>query len=125
VCAEETIVVQLLVRLTAAPGRAPQLAEALRLMKRRAHGRPGCGDAYVAADIDDAGVLWYSEEWEDRDDLEEHMRTNAFARMLALLETAVQPPLMEFRVVSETRGLEYVAAVRGVTSPEREPAPGK
>ena len=108
---KEATVVQLLGRLMAAPGRA-QLVEALRLMKRQAHGRRGCSDASVAADIDDAGVLWYSEEWEDLEDLEGYMRTNAFARMLALLEAAVQPPLMEFRVISETRGLEYVAAVR-------------
>jgi len=30
-----------------------------------------------------------------------------------LMETATEPPLLEFRFISETRGLEYVAAVRG------------
>lgn len=116
--------VQLLVRLMAAAGREPQLTEALRRMKRQVSGHLGCSGVHVAADIDDVGTFWYSEEWHDLEELEGYMRTNAFVRMLSLLETTAQPPLMEFRVISETRGLEYVATVRGVPGIDGEPAHG-
>ena len=107
-------VVQLFVRLSAAPGREHELADALRSMKRQVHRQRGCSAVHVAAEIDDAGALWYCEEWQDRERLEDHMRTNQFARLLALLETTPNPPLLEFRFVSETWGLEYVATVRGI-----------
>ena len=84
-------------------------------MKRQVQGRRGCSSVHVAADIDEAEVLWYCEEWQDLEELERYMQTDRFARMLAIVETAAQPPLIEFRVVSETRGLEYVASVRGVS----------
>jgi quinol monooxygenase YgiN len=115
--------VQLVVRLNAAPGRKFQLAEALRRMKHEIHGRRGCIDGHVAADLDEADVLWYCEEWDDLEGLERELRTDRFTQLLALVETAAQPPLMEFRVISETRGLEYVASVRGVPAPEQRSTP--
>jgi hypothetical protein len=42
--------------------------------------------------------------------LERELRTDRVTQLLALVETAAQPPLVEFRVISETRGLEYVAS---------------
>ena len=82
-------------------------------MKRQVHGHRGCSAVHVAAEIDDAGALWYCEEWQDRNHLEDYMRTNQFARLLALVETGASSPLLEFRIVSEIRGLDYVASVRG------------
>jgi len=34
-------------------------------------------------------------------------------QLLALLETSRSQPVLEFRIVSETRGLDYVTAARG------------
>ena len=87
-------------------------------MKRQAREHRGCSPVHVVAEIDDAGALWYCEEWQDRDQLEDYMRTSQFARLLALVETSADSPLLEFRLVSETWGLEYVAAVRGVPAAE-------
>jgi quinol monooxygenase YgiN len=111
--AEGFTMVQLVVRLNAAPGRKLQLAEALRRMRREIHGHRGCVDVHVAADVDETTVLWYCEEWDDLEGLERELRTDRFTHLLALVETAAQPPLVEFRVITETRGLEYVASVRG------------
>ena len=42
----------------------------------------------------------------------ERLATERFSRLLALMETAAEPPTLEFRFVNETRGLDYVADVR-------------
>jgi len=46
------------------------------------------------------------------DDFERHLRSEPFARLLSVIETAASAPSIECRVVSETRGLDYLAAVR-------------
>ena len=65
--------------------------------------------------MDEANTFWYVEEWQDAGDLERELRSDRFSQLLALMETSAQPPALEFRVVTETRGLEYVAAVRETT----------
>jgi quinol monooxygenase YgiN len=107
-------VVQLTVRLTAKAGRAQQLVQALRSVMKHAVLNGACSGAYIAADVDEANAFWYCEDWQDALELEGQLRTERFSHLLALLETAPVPPLLEFRVVAETRGLDYVAAVRGV-----------
>jgi quinol monooxygenase YgiN len=104
--------VQMTVRLTATSGRAPQLVEALHALMRHSRGHGGCSDAHIAADVDEANAFWYCEDWEDERALEEELRSDRFSQLLALMETSVKPPTLEFRMVADTRGLDYVTAAR-------------
>jgi quinol monooxygenase YgiN len=105
--------VHVIVRLTSQPGRSHALIEALHMLMQRSLQTSGCSNAHLAADIDEADVFWYSEDWLDVGALEARLRGEHFLQLLALIETSVSPPLLEFRMVEERRGLEYVAAVRG------------
>jgi quinol monooxygenase YgiN len=105
-------VLQLSIRLTAAPNKAHELVQALHaLMPRPGVGR-GCTEAHIAADFERGNTFWYGEDWAEAAALEAHLRSDRFSQLLALLETAAEPPLVEFRVITDTRGLDYVAAVR-------------
>jgi quinol monooxygenase YgiN len=105
-------VIQLLVSLTAASGHSQELVQALQPLARRATQSAGCRGAHLAADVDDAQVFWYCEEWDDVQALEAKLRSESFTEFLALAETSVTQPFIEFRVVQESRGLDYVSAVR-------------
>jgi quinol monooxygenase YgiN len=104
--------VELLVRLTAAPGRSPELIQALRSVMRGLQSQGVYQAARAASDVDDQDVVWYCEEWADIDDFERHLQSEPFARLLSVIETAATAPLIQCRFVSETRGLEYLAAAR-------------
>jgi len=104
--------VQLILRVTASPGRAHDLVQALHPHIRRAMHTDGCRAAHLAADIGAADVFWYCEEWDDTSALEAKVRAAEFSELLALMETSAEPPLMEFRVINEARGLDYVASLR-------------
>lgn len=56
------------------------------------------------------------EDWTDVEAFERHLRSDQFAQLLAVLELAAEPPTLECRLISESRGLDYVAAVRGVAA---------
>jgi quinol monooxygenase YgiN len=105
-------VIQLLIRLTAPPGRLQQTIQALRSVMSPAHPERGGAGAHISSDVGDGNVLYYAEDWPDVEGLNEHLRSLRFGRMLGLMETAAEAPSLEFRFVSETRGLEYVAEVR-------------
>jgi len=102
--------VELLVRLTATPGRSQGLIQALRSVRGSLQLDGVCQGVRVASDVDDADVVWYCEEWPGLEEFERHLRSPSFARLLSVVETAAKRPFIECRVVSETRGLGYLAA---------------
>ncbi len=104
--------VQLLLRLKAPPGRLQQTIQALRSVMSAARPERDATAAHISSDVGDGNVLYYAEDWPDVEGLNEHLRSLRFGRMLALMETAAEVPTLEFRFVSETRGLDYVAKVR-------------
>jgi quinol monooxygenase YgiN len=109
--------VQLLVRLLAPPGRVPDVLDALRTVMRPAQQARGCAFAQVFNWVNDGQRIEYVEEWEDAGDLQGEFGSERFTHLLELLEAAAERPVVEFRVVSETHGLEYVWAARHDVEP--------
>jgi quinol monooxygenase YgiN len=107
-------VVQVLFRITVAAGRVGETLQALHHVVRGIRREEQFADAHVhvATDVEEDDVVWLCEEWPTLDQCEQHLRSRHFARLLALAETSVAPPLLECRVISESRGLDYFAAVR-------------
>jgi len=95
------------------PRKTVELVAALRSLNRRVLAERGLVSSASYLLADDASTVCYEERWESRQDLEDQIRSPRYKHLLALMETATEPPLLEFRFISETRGLEYVAAVRG------------
>jgi quinol monooxygenase YgiN len=104
--------VQLTVKITAALGRAHQLIDALHMLMRRAQQAKGCSGAHIAADLDEPDAFWYVEDWQDPRALEARLRSDDASQLLALMETSVKAPSLEFRMIEQSRGLDYVEAAR-------------
>ena len=81
---------------------------------RTSRGNIGCS---VATDIGNRGTVRYTEEWLTEEDLRHHVRSDTFAQLVTLMEDATHPPRIEFTLVHETRGLDYVEEVRASTLP--------
>ncbi len=100
---------QLLVRLVASQGRVLDVVDALRAVMRPAQQARGCSVAGVYLSAIDSRHVLYVEEWDDAGELRAQFGTERFHRFLELLEMAAEPPVVEFRVVSQTHGLEYIS----------------
>jgi hypothetical protein len=72
----------------------------------------GCLGCSLRTEEDEKLIVQYQEEWATEDDLRRRVRSNRFTSLLGLLETASEPPQVQFDFVTTTSGLEYVAAVR-------------
>jgi quinol monooxygenase YgiN len=105
-------VVQLCVRLPTVEAQTPDMMRALSRVMVSAQIDRGCGHAELARDAEDASLLIYVEDWEDREQLETRIRSERFGALLALMEACPVAPSLELRFVSEIQGLDYVASVR-------------
>ena len=104
--------VQLYVRLPTVEEQTPDMVRALSRVMISAQIDRGCGHAELARDAGDASVLIYSEDWEDKEQLDRRIRSERFGALLGLMEACPTAPRLELRFVSDVEGLDYVASVR-------------
>jgi quinol monooxygenase YgiN len=79
----------------------------------------GCRGCHLYADTVDSISLIYVEEWATQKDLEREIRSDRFTRLLSVMESSPEPPVLEFWFNWQIRGLEYIAKVRtGPALPE-------
>jgi quinol monooxygenase YgiN len=94
----------------------PARDEALRVLRTlwgpvRSH--PGCLATRLMRDDQDERILTWVEHWHSREDHERHVRSDAFRRLLAVMDLAAEPPLLEVDEVEHRQGFEIVEQLRG------------
>ena len=102
--------VRLTIALTAASARsAHDLLEAFRFLALGTRLEPGCRGCSVWNERDSVN---YVEEWATEADMRRRVRSDRFTSLLTMMESA-ESPRVQFDFVVSTRGLDYVAEVRG------------
>ena len=101
--------VRLTVSLDAPHRYVRNLLTALRYISTTTHLEEGCLGCSVWRN---ESILQYVEEWATEDAMRRRVRSERFTSVLAVIESAPQPPHVRFDFVSESRGLDYVAEIR-------------
>jgi quinol monooxygenase YgiN len=88
-----------------------EACRALRSLLGPVRAQPGCSATRLLRDLDEETALTFVEEWRALPDLEGHLRSAAFRKLLAVMELASEAPEVEFDEVTSRSGLELVEAV--------------
>jgi quinol monooxygenase YgiN len=102
--------VRLTVTLRASARCSHELLEAFRFLMGGTRLEPGCLGCSAWSDPD--GTVHYVEEWATEAKMRQRVQSGRFTSLLAVLESAQEPPKVQFDFVATTRGLDYVAEVR-------------
>ena len=81
--------------------------------------KSGCMDCAVYTNQGEVKTILYLEQWQSLEPLDRHIRSELYFRVLSAMELANEAPEIYFHEVSDTRGLEYVEALR-TASPENQ-----
>jgi quinol monooxygenase YgiN len=92
----------------------PALMDALRFMMVSTRLESGCVNCAVRVDSD--ASVHYEEEWATEIDMRRRVRSDRFISLLSLMESVHEPPRVQFDFLTASRGLDYIAEVRGVES---------
>ncbi len=106
-------VILTVLRIQTTPRKVTEMVQALRTVMRSARAEKGFIACHLYQEAENPNSICYEEQWEARKDLEEQVRSTRFTRLLTLMESAAEQPSLDFYFISETRGLEYIAGVRG------------
>jgi quinol monooxygenase YgiN len=73
----------------------------------------GCLSCHGFRDIEDKNGFGLVTEWETREDLDDHIKSDRFGVLLGTKSLLCEPPQIEIHTVSQSEGMETVNAVRG------------
>ena len=73
----------------------------------------GCLSCNVSRNIEDKKVFSLIEEWKNREDLNDHIKSDRFSVLLGTKSLLCEPPQIEIHTVSKSEGMETVNATRG------------
>ena len=101
------------ITMNALPEKRKEVLQTLLSMIEATRKEKGCRNYQVFQDIQDENVFCLVQEWETREDLEHHMRSDRFSVVLGTKILLSEPQEVQIHTVLHTEGRGFVNAVRG------------
>jgi quinol monooxygenase YgiN len=90
-----------------------EMMQTLLSMIEPAGKEKGCLRYDVFCDIEGKTVFYLIEEWETREDLDRHIRSERFGVLLGTKSLLCEPSQIDIHTVSHSEGVEVVNTLRG------------
>ena len=74
--------------------------------------KPGCISCRLYQDLDEPDDVFLMEEWESREKLDRHFKSEQYRIILSLMEASDQFPEIKINTISKIEALEAIEAVR-------------
>jgi len=113
-----TLVIIVRISMKALVEKKMEVMQTLLSMIESARKEKGCLGYDVFCDIDGKTVFNLIEEWETREDLVRHIRSERFSVLLGTRSLLAKPLEMKIHTVSHSEGVEVVNALRNKGTPE-------
>jgi quinol monooxygenase YgiN len=108
------------ITMNALPEKQKEVMQTLLSMIEPTGKEKGCLSYGVFCDIEDKNVFSLIEGWENRGDLEHHLRSDRFGVLLGTKSLLAKPLEMKIHTVSLSEGVEVAHALRGKGTSKKE-----
>lgn len=98
--------------MNALPEKQKEVMQTLVSMIEPMGKEKGCLSYEVFCDIEDKNVFGLFEEWETREDLKHHIRSDRFGVLLGIKSLLCEPSRVRIYTVSHSEGMEAIHAAR-------------
>ena len=73
---------------------------------------PGCISCRIYRDVEDARALMLEEFWMSEEDVQHHLRSDKYHKVLLVVEMAAEPPEIRFDTIAHSKGVEIIEQAR-------------
>jgi quinol monooxygenase YgiN len=95
------------------PEKQKELVQTILSMIGPMEKEAGCLSYALFCNVQDKNFLNLLEEWQSREDLDRHLRSEMFSVLLGAKSLLFHPPQIQIHTVSHSEGMETVKAARG------------
>jgi quinol monooxygenase YgiN len=106
--------IQATIRMLIAPHRRDEILGVLLALAERKRSQPGCLSSLIYHDEQQEGAFMIEDVWRSQEDLDCHLRSDDYHKILLLTEMALEPPKIVFKTISHSAGIEIIERARGV-----------
>ena len=100
------------IAMNALPEKQKEVMQTLLSMIESTGKERGCLSHHVFRDIEDENVFSLIDEWETRQDLDQHTMSAKFGALLGAKSLLCEPPNIQIHTVSNSEGMAAVKAAR-------------
>jgi quinol monooxygenase YgiN len=100
------------IRLLPPPDRRGAVLEVLRSIQGPVRAQSGCAACEIYAEQGPEPAIVLVERWESESELEAHLRSENYRRILGAIELSGGPPEVRFDMVSASEGMERIERSR-------------
>ena len=86
--------------------------EILSSVSERTQFEPGCVYSRLYQDVNDERITLLEELWLTLEDLQRHLQSENYRKMLLVIELASEPPEIRFDTIAQTSGMETIEQAR-------------
>jgi len=106
--------VHVTIRMLVPPKKRGEVLDILSSVAERSGFEEGCTNSRVYQEVGSEPVFMVDQLWASAEDLEHHLRSEEFRRVLLVLEMSLEPPEIRFEEVSCSTGVETIEKARNV-----------
>jgi quinol monooxygenase YgiN len=110
---ESDLMIIVRITMTVLPDKQKEVMQTLLSMIEPDGKEKGCLGHDLFCDIQDKQVFSLIEEWETREDMENHMQSDRFSALLGTKSLLAKPSDIRIHTVSQSEGMEAVKIARG------------
>ena len=101
------------IRITESESPDGEIVRVLRSLIEPTRVQKGCISCGLYKDLHDPRVIIWAEEWSTQEDLNHHLRSPQYKKILAAFDMSDSQPNMRFNTVIETKGMQLIEEARG------------
>lgn len=105
-------VIRSTVRIQIPLRKQSEALEILGSVREEVRFEPGCISSRLYRGVDDARIVMMEDVWSDMEEMQRHFQSEAYRRVLLVIEMADKPPEICFDTVIRSSGMEYVMRAR-------------
>jgi quinol monooxygenase YgiN len=101
------------IRMLIPTKRRSEALEILNSVAERCRFDPGCISSRVYQGVEVEHVVMVEQLWRNEEDLERHLRSEEYRKVLLVVEMALESPEIRFNTISHSTGVETIEKARG------------
>ena len=105
-------IVRSTIRMLLPPEKQGDALEILGSLTEQVQFEPGCISCRLYRSVDDGDVIMIEELWLSSTDMQRHLRSDKYHKILLVVEMAAEPPEIRFDSIAHSSGLETIEKVR-------------
>jgi len=94
------------IRMMIPSRKRDEVLEILSSIAERARFEPGCISYRLYQGVEVENLIMLEEFWRNEEDLERHLQSEDYRKVLLVVEMAVEPPEIRFDAISQSTGFE-------------------